>query len=376
MTYQPTNGIYRFAFDFYKEGGESLGMIACDLASAAGSLLDPAGSFGAAVSGGASGPPGGADGFDFEPVRECLLHEALRRELPQGPSALAPIALAPVWSEDGRPACRAINASLTVSGQRVECELELQYFKRAAETVAQQFVSQGKLDENDAFLFHISAFPQAGAAPAVAAATPDRTESFRIDLAPEPLRVDVAPLSPLFAAADGQGPHDGRDIPVFVPRKVLDEITEIARSAGELESGGALAGRLQRCPERRQLFVEITAAIPARHGEAGTGSFTFTPETWAAVDQTLELRGSSESTVGWFHSHPNFCKKCPADQQRACVFGHPFFSSDDKHLQRAVFPQGHQVGLLISDLGERGLVPALYGWRAAMVHERGFHVVA
>ena len=55
------------------------------------------------------------------------------------------------------------------------------------------------------------------------------------------------------------------------------------------------------------------------------------------------------------------------------MFANPFFSSDDKHLHRTVFPLGHQIGLLISDLPERGHVPALYGWRHGVVRERGYH---
>jgi hypothetical protein len=332
---------FRFAFDYYSSAGAPLGRRACDLEA----------------------------GGHWEPAREWLRHLALRRDLPQDETAAAPVQLSPVWDDRGEPYCRAVCVALVSRGERIACELGTDYFRAAAEETASALVSEGRLGRSEQFRFDLCAY----ALPETLAAAPSATDGLRIESAPTPIAIGSSALRPRLAAARPHGEHDAADIPVFVPSRVLEEVTDLARAAGRLESGGVLAGRLVRCPERRELFVEVSALIPARHGEAGTGRFTFTPETWADVDRTLTLRRRAEVPVGWAHSHPRFCASCPPERQRDCLFSKPFFSEDDRHLHRAVFPLGHQVGLLISDLPERGHVPALYGWRHARVVERGFH---
>lgn len=356
---------HRYTVDFSRHDGDPLGSLGIE--------LDPQAALGSGVDTG-----GGIGGIDWEPAREWLRHLALRSELPAPASGWldAPLVVEPVFEAPAGPTCSAIRVSLSSGAHTVSCELEPEYFRPVAEQLALSLVSDGKLAANDHFLFQLCAFPQANAPRSSLHAPAATAGCFRVEADPTEPAIVEQPIAPLLAAAQPRGPHSDDDVPVFVQASVLAEMSELAREAGELESGGVLAGHLRRCPDRRQLYVEVTAAIPARHGEAGSGSFAFTPDTWAAADRAIELRAAGEVPVGWSHSHPHFCRRCPDARRRSCLLAEPFFSNEDEHLHRTVFPVAHQVGLLISNLGDRGLVPTLYGWRNALVTERGFHELA
>ena len=66
----------------------------------------------------------------------------------------------------------------------------------------------------------------------------------------------------------------------------------------------------------------------------------------------MDLRGSSEQYVGFFHNHPAryWCNKdCPPEARQQCPFNTPFFSGADCHLHRVAFSQPHCVALLITN---------------------------
>jgi proteasome lid subunit RPN8/RPN11 len=192
----------------------------------------------------------------------------------------------------------------------------------------------------------------------------------------EPLAETVAlgsrALAALEAASEQTGEPDSLDAPVFVAEAVLREVGSLAEQAGDVETGGVLIGHLHRDAGGSEVFAEVVAQIPARHAEADSTSFAFTPETWAAADAALALRGARERILGWWHSHPNFCRACPDERRRSCTFARPFFSREDEHLHRTCFPQAWQLALLVSDLPDVGWTPALFGWRAGRIVERGF----
>jgi hypothetical protein len=90
------------------------------------------------------------------------------------------------------------------------------------------------------------------------------------------------------------------------------------------------------------------------------------------VRGVLDLRAGGEVLLGWWHLHPEFCARCPEQSRARCAFRRPFFSNEDVALHAACFPRAWQVALLVSDLGEPELRVNLFGWRDAMIAERGF----
>src|SRR5262245_21241186 len=250
---------------------------------------------------------------DFEPAREWAYFEAVRRggrPLLTAPPA-APVV--PVWSEELGPP--------HVSGIRVlESELDSAYFLELARSQAAAYLAKGELARGESYRYRVCAY----------AAEPEEDPrgplAFGVEALAEPIELDQRALTAVLADEEAVGEQAALDAPVFVADAVLREIGELADQAGELETGGVLVGRLSRDAAGPEVFAEVVAQIPARHAEARGTSFGFTPETWAAADAALALRGGRELMLGWWHSHPWFCKRCPEERRRACAFARPFFS--------------------------------------------------
>ena len=158
---------------------------------------------------------------------------------------------------------------------------------------------------------------------------------------------------------------------------MIEETVELMVRAGGKETGGILIGHLHRDPGRRQLFLEVTAQIPAQHAEQELARLTFTPETWTAVDAALALRGKGEIQLGWWHSHPasHWCDDCPPETRRRCKSaGAPsgdFFSAHDVALHRTVFPRAYSIALVLSDGCGNAGTPTLAALRLALRHGHG-----
>ncbi len=301
---------------------------------------------------------------DFQPARECATFSAVRRGTLPLVTAAADAAVAPVWSAElGPPHC---------SGFRVlETDFTSAYFLDLAQRQAAEYVEKGELERGDRYSYRLCAYPAEGP-DAVPGASPSGELEFGVEPIAEPIALGECALDGFLARSEPIGESDALDAPVFVASEVIEQIRALAQRAGELETGGALVGLLHRDSQRPEVFVEITAQIPARHAEARGASFAFTPETWSAADAALALRGGREICVGWWHSHPMFCRACPEERWAACAFAQPFFSAEDQHLHRTCFPQAWQQALLVSDLPEKGLTPALFGWRQGRVVRRGY----
>ncbi len=71
-----------------------------------------------------------------------------------------------------------------------------------------------------------------------------------------------------------------------------------------IEEGGFFLGTVRAIAggDTRYL-VEITAVTPAQSSGAGKGHFTFTADSFAAVNQLRAERGQGEELVGWYHTH-------------------------------------------------------------------------
>ena len=309
---------------------------------------------------------------DFQPAREYAYLEAVRRGALSPTTAPAQGAVEPLWSEAlGAPYLRGVRVRVCDPEGRA-CgarELPVHYFFATAQALAASHLASGDLAPGDPYRYHVCAYPEEGAEPPA-----ERADAFEVAALAEPIPVRECDLASLLARSTAVGEPRMGDVPVLLASRVIDETCELARAAGRLETGGVLVGHLHRDRATRELCVEITAQIPARHGHAEETSFSFTHDTWADAHAQIARRGAGELMLGWVHSHPLQCSQCPVERRRTCRFARPFFSGEDLHLHRTCFPRAWQIALLISDLPERGLTPALFAWRRGRIASRGFLV--
>jgi hypothetical protein len=242
-----------------------------------------------------------------------------------------------------------------------------------------RLVEQGRLRAGDELRWVVSAFAVEGDTVDEPGSATSRAAGFAVEEVVEPLELGATSLAAFFGRAHVAG-EPGSELPVFVPRHVLDEVEALSRRAGEVETGGVLIGRLHRDTDagaRGDLFIEVTAQLPAEHAVSHATRLTFTPATWAAASAALALRNLHEIVTGWWHRHPPFCRLrgCPPERQRGCALSRAFFSSEDVHLHATCFGAAHHIALLHSDGVSDGRTWTLYGWSRGMVAERGFHVL-
>ncbi len=309
---------------------------------------------------------------DFQPAREWTLFRAARRGRAPLVTAMAAGDVSPLWDDDlGAPYVSGIRVA-TCGGEDVEhCDLSSAFSREVADAAVAFYRESGELETGESYCYRVRAYP----AEEVDARDTAAMNGMRVEAAEHAISLAESVLDGFLARSAPQDTQNALDAPVFVANEVLAETLDLAERAGEFETGGVLVGRLHRDRVTPELFVEIAAQIPARHATAGRASFEFTPETWAAAHAAIALRGRDELILGWWHSHPRFCRNCPAERWRTCAFARPFFSPEDVHLHRTCFPQAYQQALLISDLPEAGHTPALFGWRAGQVSSRGFRVL-
>jgi proteasome lid subunit RPN8/RPN11 len=337
---------YRFAIDYYTEHGRALGPVA----------VEP----------------------DWQPAREWARFTGMRQGLLPPLTTHPPGAIEPVWDEAlGAPVCSGVRVVFPQgdgdgAGDEVSAEIPRRYFHELARAKSSVWIERGELSAGELYRYRVCAYPGRAAAPSSAASAAGVLAAEEV---PRPLALEDAELTAFLGRAEPRGDFDLEDVRVFIPQQVLDEAREHASRAGDVETGGVLVGKLRRDAAAPEIFLEVAAQLPAQHAEATATRFSFTPATWAAAHGALELRGNQEIICGWWHLHLMFCRSCPEERQRACPLARPFFSSEDHHLHRACFPQAYQVALLISDLPDGGLTPALFGWRRGMIEPRGFHVL-
>lgn len=242
------------------------------------------------------------------------------------------------------------------------------YVQPAVQEGATRLVTEGVLQADETFAYRVCAFPLATSeAPPVA---PPRGACEEVSA---PLALSKAALAPRLGCAcrAGEAAWSATDFPLIVPSALLAEAQALARAAGDHETGGILVGHLRRDTASPEIYVEITAQIPATLAEAGRTHLGFTPEAWSAVSAALALRRRNEIILGWWHFHPFFCRRCAPARRRQCALSRPFFSREDQELHRAVFDTAFSVALLLSDVGEASLRCDWFGWRYGSIAARG-----
>lgn len=317
---------------------------------------------------------------DFRSALDWTAFEGARQGRHPAVSGSTEGTVLPLWHvEAGAPVCSGfrVEAPANDGGEPIRCDFPVDYFEPLAEEYGRSCVPRDALDPADLSTWRLTAAP-APRVPERAAQGPDATTSaFEVEVLPESLPLRTGRLADFTARAQtDSGTRSGpNDLPVFFAQSVLDEVSVLAREGEGTETGGLLIGHLREDRDVPELFLEVTAQIPAEHAEASATQFSFTPATWDAAAFALagRGRGRGEQIVGWHHSHPRFCSpECPPARRKDCPFARPFFSAEDIHLHRVCFPQPYQVALLLSDLPDRGFTPALFGWRAGRVAHRSY----
>ncbi|MCH7227960.1 hypothetical protein [Haloferula sp. A504] len=266
-----------------------------------------------------------------------------------------PIEVVPRWSPDaGEP---VVEALCLESGSSTVSLPATRLFHPMAVRQRTRLLEDGALKESESYGFLVTARPAEEPSPLPVFSLADYPLSTqRIEIGGEPVDAE-------FAAAG--------DFPVLIAPKVLRDAVNLAEVAGEAEAGGVLFGHLMKTVDGTTVALSITHLWPATGGRGDQSSFTFTPETWTSAAVALAERSADELMVGSFHSHPDFCRKCPPERQAVCKLREPFFSRDDEQLQQSVFPAGYSVGLLASHDGEKP-IPSLWGWRDGFTARRSY----
>jgi proteasome lid subunit RPN8/RPN11 len=247
------------------------------------------------------------------------------------------------------------------------------YFKSLAADASAPLVQKGSLQSGEHFDYLITAFPSP---PAVRGGAQPRVR-FEIEEVPTPLPLKSSLLEDFIARSISAGDQHEEDIQVFIPHPVLAEADQMTREAAGVETASVLIGHMHRDRTGAELFLEVTAQIPARNSQGTATKVTFGPETWNAVLAAIALRGENEQWIGWFHSHPAsaWCSaKCSPEERACCPLQRSFFSADDCDVHRTVFSKAFHIALLVTNT-DAGLQRALFSWRNGVIVERGFHII-
>ena len=311
---------------------------------------------------------------DWDPAIEWARLAGLRTRGVWAPESDAERAIEPLWHEElGEPFMRGFRVHLeSRDGTAWHEDFSTRYFRGLAGAAAARLIEKGALDANETILFRALAYEQRANG---ADTTPP---SFTAVDQPPPLPLRDVPRARLMQSSAPGGDTEAGDFEVFMPRAVLDEASALTEQAGDAETGGVLIGHLDRERGDAEIFLEVTALVPARHTVGTSTKLTFTSDTWTDVRRAVELRAGGELVIGWFHSHPQLAwcreKGCSVEQQRECPAADGFLSSDDQALHRTVFPRAFTVALVMTR-SVRGIFPRLFGWRSGALEPRGFRVL-
>lgn len=307
---------------------------------------------------------------DWAPAWEWVRWEALRRGRSVGTALVADATTEPVWHPQlGAPWIGSVRVA-TSEPDRVEAEIPVGYFTAAADRLTKALVEQGSIAEGEVARYLPLGFARTEGDPP-AAERRSRVVAPRIAVASRSL--SDARASETWEGAE----RHSDDVPVLIPDRVLEEASAIAIEQSGSETGGVLIGHLRRDSVGGDLFLEVTAQVPARHTEATSAKLTFTAETWSDAKTAIELRGRDEIQLGWWHVHPvkTWCRCPPEKRPNGCPLGRGFLSADDRALHRTVFARAFNVALVVSEVHEPQPTLALFGWRRGTIERRGFQRV-
>ena len=128
--------------------------------------------------------------------------------------------------------------------------------------------------------------------------------------------------------------------PVYIVKDVINEIVELCKR-NELEITGQLIGQLYKYQNEPYIIITESLYIKgAIHSEKYGTSYVKgkLPEFENRFQEIRKEKGDhSLRRVGWWHSHPGF----------GC-----FLSSVDIQTQKSIFPDPHEVALVIDPVND------------------------
>jgi len=309
---------------------------------------------------------------DWEPAHEWTRFYFQRRgELPLGGDGSASVL--PLWERTlGEPYCRGYRIQIAQPGRRpVASDFPNTHFRDFAGVVASRLIERKKLQAGESYSYMVVAHPTPPEA--------SKPGGLSVTNASPSVPIRNGLLENFIARAHPSGSIDADDMPVFVSHRVLEQAAEQTRAKEGAETGGVLIGMLWRDADAGEIFAEITAQIPAEHTSGNDVKLTFTPQTWAAADAALRLRGRGEIYLGYWHSHPvrEWCKskECTPEKQKMCHLAKDFFSADDEAVMRAAFPKAYSIAIVANDTAFTGLTFSMFGNREGLTQPRGFYVL-
>jgi proteasome lid subunit RPN8/RPN11 len=316
---------------------------------------------------------------NFEPAAEAATFGAQRKA---HPSVTTPgrftTTIEPLpHATAGFPYCGGFRVKVEADGaESFAREFASGYFKPAAVAASSALVKKGVMKEGDRFNYLVAAYPRVAAASAVDAPGQPR---FTVKSIAAPLPARDGRLGEFTKRSVPFGELLEEDAPVYIPQEVIEQANAQTERARDKETGGILVGHLVRDAGIPDIGVVVTGQIPVRHAQGKSTELTFTPKTWAAMEDAIALRGNDEVMLGWWHSHPGrywaatTCAKCPPERRRVCPISSDFFSAHDVNLHEKIFPKAYSLALVVTNT-EEGLRQALYGWRNGTVERRGFFI--
>src|SRR5262249_54516201 len=158
--------------------------------------------------------------------------------------------VSPVWHPaEGQPRVSAFRISVPVAtgadGGVMSRQVPTTYLRGCAQRSSAALVEQGLLKTGEVFRYVVSAFAATGTVRPPAANGID----FAVEETLQRLPLTETPLKGLLCrAARTAAEHVTGDFPVFIPRTVFAEATELAQAAGDVETGGVLVGLLHHDP--------------------------------------------------------------------------------------------------------------------------------
>lgn len=316
--------------------------------------------------------------MDWDPLREWVRFIALRQGSAPASALALECTIEPIWDRNrGEPYLDGLRARAErgEGARALTADFSASFFNVQAKAAVAQLVEEGSLELGAQVL----CLPVAYAPQNDPEARP-RNGRFKAQPGAPTLHIRGGSLAQCLAnsgALAGALDDVAEDIPVFLPQVVLDEARELARAEVVSETGGLLIGQVCRDDAGGDLFVEVTAQLPARHVDATLHRLTFTSDTWTEFRSTIALRRQGEVMVGWWHSHPvrEWCKKCSEESQRACALRADFLSEDDRLLHRTVFPRAYSLALVVNVVAYEDPTFSLFGWRCGKIELRSHHVL-
>jgi hypothetical protein len=309
---------------------------------------------------------------DWEPLCEWSVFETWRRCRQAVREAEVVTTITPNWHPTLRePFVGSVRVTTSVgAGDPLAYDVATAYFRPAAQEASGALVQAGRLTAGERFNYLVTATAD-GAASAAA------DEPLAVEDIDPPLPLQSRRLAEVAGRAVSFNTASLDEFPVYIAEPVVTEIAAQAQAAGATERAGVLLGKLYHDDSFPEIFLEITAQIPAPHIRSSTDKVTFTAETWTAVRAAVELRRQNEIICGSWHNHPY--RFWTAAQRPAECAGHRplavnFFSVDDGLLHRVVFGKAYCVGLVATN-AEAGMQLTMFGWNQGMIQSRSFHII-